>query len=104
MEIHILVQKCLQMGKHEAATTSLNQKDNPGSVQHTDSPIIKNYRAQKSVKNVTLTAFRDTKGAITIDFLEKGATVNSDFCCQCTIGPTFCAVKKEVCRKRNTQT
>ena len=22
----------------------------------------------------------------------------------CTIGPTFCAVKKEVCRKRNTQT
>ena len=34
-------------------------------------------RMQRSVKKVMLTVFKKMKGAITIDFLEKGATVNN---------------------------
>ena len=34
------------------------------------------FPTQLSVKKVMLTVFRDMKGPITIDFLEKGATLN----------------------------
>ena len=35
------------------------------------------FQVQQSVKKVMLTAFWNMKGPITINFLEKGATVNS---------------------------
>ena len=38
---------------------------------------MKKFWAEQSVKKVMLTVFWDMKGPITIDFLEKDATVNS---------------------------
>ena len=50
---------------------------------HTDSPVKKKFLVQWSAKKVKMTVFWDRKrGHITIDFLEKAITVNSDFYCQ----------------------
>ena len=45
--------------------------------KHTDSPVKKKFWVQQLVKKVILTVFRDMKGPITINFPEKGTTVNS---------------------------
>ena len=50
--------------------------------KRTDPLVKKKYRARKSVKNLMLTVFCDIKGPIRIDFLEKGAAVNSASYCQ----------------------
>ena len=63
-----LAKNIYNWAKHEFATMSLCRKD---------IPLKKKLRAQHLVNNVTLTVFLDMKGPITIDFLEKGATVNS---------------------------
>ena len=39
----------------------------------------KNMRAQRSVNKVILTRFRDMKGRISVDFLEKAGTVKSSY-------------------------
>ena len=39
--------------------------------------VKKIFQVQQSVKKVMLTVFWDIKGPMTIDFLEKGATVNN---------------------------
>ena len=44
--------------------------------KHTDSSVKKMFLARTSVKKVMLTVFWDMKGLISIDFLEKKATVN----------------------------
>ena len=44
-----------------------------------DSLVKKKVWAHHSIKKFMLTMFWDTKGLITIDFLEKGATINSVF-------------------------
>ena len=48
----------------------------------TDSQVKKKFREQYSVKKVMLTVFWDMKGLITIDFLEKVATVNNASYCK----------------------
>ena len=45
--------------------------------KHRDSLVNKKFWVQQSLKKVMLTVFWDMKGPITVDFLEKGATVNS---------------------------
>ena len=59
--------------KHGFANMNLSKRQ---SVQwkHTDSPL---KTVQRSVKKVMLTFYWDMKKFITIDFLEKGTTVNS---------------------------
>ena len=47
-----------------------------------DSPVNKQFRLQQSVKKAMLTVFWDMKRLISIDFLEKSATVNCVFYCQ----------------------
>ena len=42
----------------------------------------KKFLAQQSVKKVMLTVFWDIKESITIDILEKGATINSASYCR----------------------
>ena len=49
--------------------------------KHTDSPLKKIFHVQQSVKKVMLTVFLDMRDPITIDFLEKGETVNSASYC-----------------------
>ena len=44
---------------------------------HTDFPVKKKFWAQLSLKKVMLTVFWEMKGLMIIDFLEKGATLNS---------------------------
>ena len=44
--------------------------------------IKKKFWTHSSVKMVILTIFMDMKGQLTINFLEKSATVNSISCCQ----------------------
>lgn len=63
--------------------------------KHTASPVKKKFRAQRSVKKVMLTVFWDVKGPITISFLEKGTTVNSENYCQ-----LLQQVKKDIKNKR----
>ena len=50
--------------------------------KHTYSPVKKRFWVQPAVKKKMLTVFWDMKGVITIDFQEKGASVNSAFYCQ----------------------
>ena len=50
--------------------------------KHIDFMLKKKFWVQQSVKEVMLTVFLDRKGPITIDFPEKGATVNSASYCQ----------------------
>ena len=45
--------------------------------KHTDFPVKKRLLAQQSVKKVMMTVFWDMKELPIINFLEKGATVNS---------------------------
>ena len=47
--------------------------------KQTDSPVNEKFRVQQSVKKVMLIVFKDMKGPITIDFLEKVATVKQYF-------------------------
>ena len=49
--------------------------------KHIDSPVKKTFWVLQSVK-VILTVFWDMKGPMTIDFIEKGATVNNASYCQ----------------------
>ena len=74
-EKHVLVKQknkkeVYEWAKHGFATTSLNQNDCPWSGK-------KKFYAQQSEKKAILIVFWDTKGSITIDFLEKGAMVDS---------------------------
>ena len=46
------------------------------------SPVNKKFWVQLSVKKIMLTVFWYRKESITIDFLEKGTTVNNSFYCQ----------------------
>ena len=41
-----------------------------------DFSLKKQFRMQQSIKKVMLTFLRDVKGPKTIDFLEKGSTIN----------------------------
>ena len=50
--------------------------------KHIDFPLKKKFRAQRSVKEVTLTMFWNMDGRFTFDFLEKGEIK------QCFILPT----------------
>ena len=61
--------------KNGFATTSQSRKDHSLKWKHTDSLVRKKFRAQQSVK-VTLRFFTDTKRLVTIDYFEKGETVN----------------------------
>ena len=47
-------------------------------VKHTDSPIKQKFWVQQLVK-VMLTLFWNMKGSLTMDFLEKDATLSSAF-------------------------
>ena len=47
--------------------------------KHNDSQVKKKFWAKQSVKKVMLTVFYDIKKPITVDFLEKGTTVNKCF-------------------------
>ena len=47
--------------------------------KHTDSSVKKKFMIQGSVKKVMRTVLCGVNGLITIDFLEKGAAVNSAF-------------------------
>ena len=58
-------------------TTSLSHKRKFMEGKKTESLVKKRFRAQRSVKKVMLNVFRSMKGSITIDFLEKGSTINS---------------------------
>ena len=58
--------------KQGFATKTWNQKDSQSiEWKNTDSLVRKNFLAEKSLKKVMLALFRDMKGPITIDFLEK---------------------------------
>ena len=48
----------------------------------TDSPVMKNFRVELSLNKVMRTVFYDIKGSSTIDFQEKGATLNTYSNCQ----------------------
>ena len=46
-------------------------------LKHTDASVKKSFWAQWPVKKIMLVIFWDMKRRITIDFFEKGATVNN---------------------------
>ena len=73
-EKHILV-------KNRCITTNLSWKDSLWRGNN-DSAVKKKFWAQRSVEKAIGIDFWDTKGSITIDFLEKGAIVISDSYCQ----------------------
>ena len=50
--------------------------------KHTDYPLKKRFQTQRGAKKVMLTVFCNMKGPMTIDFVEKGATLNSASHCQ----------------------
>ena len=47
-----------------------------------DSPVKKLFQSQLSVKKVMLAVFKDMKGHISMDFLEKGTTINNASYCR----------------------
>ena len=51
-------------------------KKQPLERKHTNSLVKKKLQAQQPVKKVMLTIFWNMKGSISINFLEKGGTVN----------------------------
>ena len=63
--------------------------------KHTNSPVKKKFKSQRSTGKVMLTVFWDMQGPITISYLEKGTTVN---------GANYCEllrqVKKDIKNKR----
>ena len=64
------------MAEHEFVTTNLSKKDSSWNC-NIFSPKEKKFRVQQSIKKVMQRIFLSMKRPITIDFLEKGATVNS---------------------------
>ena len=50
--------------------------------KHVSSPVKKKFKSQKSLRKVMLTVFWDRNGPITISFLERGNTVNSENYCE----------------------
>ena len=63
--------------------------------KHVSSPVKKKFTSQKSLRKVMLTVFWDRNGPITISFLEKGNTVNSENYCE-----LLTQVKKDIKNKR----
>ena len=45
---------------------------------HPTSPRLKKFKSQQSVGKVMVTVFWDSVGVILVDFMSKGATINSD--------------------------
>ena len=62
---------------HGFATRSLSRKSSLWS-RNTDSPVRKKNRAQRTVKKIMLTIFLNMKRPLTMNFLKKDASVNSD--------------------------
>ena len=64
------------------------------------------FRAKQSAKKVMLTVFWNMNGAIAINFLEKGSTVNSAFYCQVLWqnSPLFIEWHKWIRTQTHTQT
>ena len=71
------MKEAITIGFLEKGATVNSREDNHQSGKHIDSPAKKMFQARRSVKMVMLTIFWYMKEAITIGFLEKGATVNS---------------------------
>ena len=65
------------MGYTWVCHCKLESKRQTTEWKHTDSPVKNKFCTQQSVKKVMLTVFWYMKGPITIDFLEKCATVNN---------------------------
>ena len=63
--------------------------------KHVSSPVKKKFKSQKSLRKVILTVFWDRNGPITISFLERGNTVNSENYCE-----LLTQVKKNIKNKR----
>ena len=63
--------------------------------KHVSSPVKKKFKSQKSLRKVMLTVFWDRNGPITISFLERGNTVNSENYCE-----LLTQVKKDIKNKR----
>lgn len=63
--------------------------------KHVTSPVKKKFKSQRSAGKVMLTVFWDRKGPITISFLERGQTVNSENYCN-----LLTQVKKDIKNKR----
>ena len=57
-------------------------KKNVYSINTLTLELKKKFHVQWSVKKIMLTIFWHMQGPITIDFFEKGTTVNSAFSCQ----------------------
>ena len=45
---------------------------------HPTSPCSKKFKSQQSAGKVMVTVFWDSVGVILVDFMSKGATINSD--------------------------
>ena len=65
------------MEKHVLVIKMFAKELSMGRKKHIDSLVKNKFLAQQSVK--MLIVFWDIKGPITIDFLEKGTTVNNAF-------------------------
>lgn len=50
--------------------------------KHVQSPTKKKFKSQRAVGKVMLTVFWDMKGPVTIDFLQRGTTVNAENYCE----------------------
>ena len=66
--------------KHGLALNNLSQKDYRW--KYSDTLVKKEFRSAWSIRKATLTVFWYIKGSIIIDFIVKGATVNSAYYCQ----------------------
>jgi histone-lysine N-methyltransferase SETMAR len=62
--------------------------------RHKGSPARNKFKTKASAEKVTLTAFWKSEGAVLTDFLEKGATVNSERHIE-----TLRSLKKRITRK-----
>ena len=67
----------LQMGQTKVFQYEPDSKKQSIEWKHPDSQVKKNFRVQWSVKKAMQKVFWDMKRPITIDFHEKGTTVNS---------------------------
>ena len=78
MEKNDLVKNVSKCAKHRFATIEIVH----GMETHWLSLVKKKFLAQSSVKKVILTFFWVIEGPMTIDLLEKDASVNNTFYCQ----------------------
>ena len=62
------------------ATTRLSRRQYI-ELEHADSSVKKRFQVERSVKTIIRTVFWDMKGTPTIDFLEKGASLNNASYC-----------------------